>query len=137
MHSAPRIVFHESFSTVDISSRSSITKIDVFLLAEQTQAKNRPNGNFLVQTFQKQSLSRPKTSLASSLETPVWHLEPIQVQSDLKPALSLSRDKATLHRQQGSCHLDPTLLLALKKRIFALALLPEEAELTHSPFTTG
>lgn len=107
---------------MDISTRSSITKIVVFLLVEQTQAKNRPNGNFVAQTFQKQSLSRPKTSMASLLETPVWHSEPIQFRSDLKPALSLSRDKPNTTPTARELPSWPdTLIGSEKKRIFALA----------------
>lgn len=77
---------------MDVSTGSSITKIVFFLLAEQTQAKNKLNGNFVAQTFQKQSLSMPKTDMASLLETSVRCSEAIQVWSDLKSALSLSRD---------------------------------------------
>lgn len=86
-------VFCESFSTVDRNTRSSIAKIVLFLLAKQTQAKNKLNGNFVVQTFQKQSLSMPKTNMASLLEISVRCSEATQVWSDLRSALSLSREK--------------------------------------------
>lgn len=76
-----------------VSTGSRIIKIGFFPLVEQTQAKNKLNGNLVVQTFQKQSLSIPKTNTAFLLETSVWHSEAIQFWSDSSAALSPSGDK--------------------------------------------
>lgn len=112
MRLPPWTVFYDPFSNAAVRTGSHIIKIGFFPLVEQTQAKNKLNGNLVVQTFQKQSLSIPKTNTAFLLETSVWHSEAIQFWSDSRAALSPSRDKWTLYRQQGAAILTP--LLAIK-----------------------
>lgn len=101
MRLPPWTVFHDPFSNGAVRTGSRIIKIGFFPLVEQTQAKNKLNGNLVVQTFQKQSLSIPKTNTAFLLETSVWHSEVIQFWSDSSAALSPSRDKWTLYNSRG------------------------------------
>lgn len=57
---------------------AALTKIALFLLGEETQAKNKNktnklHGNCVLQTFQIHSVSIPKTNTTSLLDTFVQH----------------------------------------------------------------